>query len=279
MQKVCFFLLAAASVLSVSNLRAQFADSVVAYNPGTGFTPGYTNATAALGSPSRQTVDPDPTFGGIYPVDPFSPPYLSTQLVSLGAGGSLTMRLDTPAVNDPGHLSGIDFIVFGNSGFVITNGDFSGGGITDGSLFGNNTGATRVSVSLDNVNYYTLDPALAPAVDRLFPTDGSGDFQKPANPALANNEFSGKDLAGIRGLYGGSGGGTGFDIGWARDTDGNTVNLSAVNFIRVDVLSDKSEIDGFAVVPEPATWALGLFLTGILWLQCRKKGMTTRSPK
>src|SRR5438034_7355902 len=98
MQTVRFFPLAAAGVLSVCNLRAQFADSVVAYNPGSGFAAGYTNATAALGSPSRQTVDPDPTFGGTYPVDPFSPPYLSTQLVSLGAGGSLTVRLDTPAL-------------------------------------------------------------------------------------------------------------------------------------------------------------------------------------
>jgi hypothetical protein len=271
MQKVRFFLLAAAGALSVCNLRAQFADSVVAYNPGSGFTTGYTNSIAALGSPSRQTVDPDPLFGGTYPVDPFSPPYLSTQLVSLGAGGSLTVRLSTPAVNDPAHPWGVDFILFGNSGFAITNGDFSGGGITDGSLFGNNNGATRVSVSLDNVTYYTLNPALAPAVDGLFPTDGSGDFLKPVNPALVNNEFAGKDLAGIRGLYGGSGGGTGFDIGWARDPNGNTVNLSPVNFIRVDVLSGKSEIDGFAAVPEPATWALGAVFAGILWIQRRHR--------
>ena len=111
-------------------------------------TAGYTNAAAALGSPSRQTVDPDPTFGGTFPVDPFSPPYLSSQVVSIGAGGSLTVHLDTPVVNDPAHPFGVDFIIFGNSGFVITNGNFSGGGITDGSLFANNSGSTRVSVSL-----------------------------------------------------------------------------------------------------------------------------------
>src|SRR5207247_10104041 len=102
----------------------------------------------------------------------------------------LTVRLDTPAVNDPAHPSGIDFILFGNSGFVITNGNFSGGGITDGSLFANNNGATRVSVSLDNVTYYTLNPAMAPVVDGLSSRDGGGGFQTPVNAALAHSEFS-----------------------------------------------------------------------------------------
>jgi hypothetical protein len=270
MQQVRLSWLAAAGLLSVSCLRAQYADSVVAYNPGVGFSAGYTNATAALGSPSRQTLDPDPTFGGTFPVDPFSPPYLSSQVVSIGTGGSLTVRLDTPALNDPAHPFGVDFILFGDSGFIITNGNFSGGGVTDGSLFANNNGATRVSVSLDNVTYYALNPALAPNVDGLFPTDGNGDFQRPVNPALAGADFSGKDLAGIRGLYGGSGGGTGFDIAWAQDNNGNRVTLPGIQFVRVDVLSDKSEIDGFAVVPEPATWALGGFLSGILWIQLRR---------
>ena len=267
MQKVRLSLLAAAGVLSVCSLRAQYADSVVSYNPGAGFTAGYTNPAAALGSPSRQTVDPDPMFGGTFPVDPFSPPYLPSQLVSIGAGGSLTVRLDTPAVNDPTHPFGVDFILFGNSGFVITNGDFSGGGITGGSLFANNNGSTRVSVSSDNVTYYNLNAALAPTVDGLFPTDGGGDLQKPVNPSLVNHDFSGKDLAGIRALYGGSGGGTGFDIAWAQDDKGNAANLPSVNFIRVDVWSDKSEIDGLAVVPEPATWALVCVGAGLFWLK------------
>lgn len=266
--------LALAGLLSVSSLRAQYADSVVAYNPGAGFTAGYTNAAAALGSPSRLTVDPDPNFGGTFPVDPFSPPYLSSQIVSIGAGGSLTLRLQTPALNDPAHPFGIDFILFGNSGFVITNGNFSGGGVTDGSLFANNTGAARVSVSLDNLTYYTLDPARAPTPDGMSPTDGSGDFQRPVDPALAGPDFAGKDLSGIRALYAGSGGGAGYDIAWARDNNGNSVSLPAIQFVRVDVLSDKSEIDGIAVVPEPAPWAVGFCAAIALgWgARQRKKG-------
>ena len=137
----------ALAIILTTASHAQFADSVASYTPGSGVGANFTNPAAALGEPSR--VNP---FGES--VDPFNPPYGTNQVVSLGAGGSLTLRLDRPILNDPSHPFGVDFIVFGNAGFVITNGDFSGGGVTDGSLFGDNLGATRLSVSLDNVTYY-----------------------------------------------------------------------------------------------------------------------------
>jgi hypothetical protein len=229
-----------------------FANNVVSYNSGSGIPAGYTNASAALGEPSRITPG---QFGG--PVDPFSPPYLSEQLVSVGAGGHLTVQFDSQVLNNPANPFGIDFLIFGNAGFSITNGDFSGGGITDGSLFGANSGETRVSVSADGVTYYELTPSLAPVVDSPFPTDGSGNFHTAVNPALTRDSFNGKNLAQIRELYAGSGGGTPFDISWARDLQGQPAGLGAIQFVRVDVLSGVSEIDGMAmVVPEPATWAL-----------------------
>src|SRR5438876_9611741 len=95
---------------------AQYASTVVSYVPGSGFAAGYTNPVAALGQPSRVTPG---TFGG--PVDPFDPPYLSTQLVSIGAGGSLTVKFNTPVLNHPLNRFGLDFIIFGNAFFVITN--------------------------------------------------------------------------------------------------------------------------------------------------------------
>jgi hypothetical protein len=241
---------------------ANYADSVVAYVPGTGpaIDQGYTNSAAALGEPSRSTPG---AFGG--PVDPFNPPYLKDQLVGLGAGGSLTVAFSNPISNDPRNRFGMDFIIYGNAGFAITNGNFSGGGITDGSLFGANSGTTRVSVSADNITYYTLDPARAPVVDTLFPTDGSGSFELSVDPALTAGQFSGLRLDGIRSLYGGSGGGAGFDIAWAQDATGQPVSLPDVRFIRVDVLSDIAEIDGFsATVPEPGTWVLLAVGSGLL---------------
>jgi hypothetical protein len=266
MFKLPIWALALAGASLVSTLRADtFADAVIDYTPGTGFAAGFTNTATVLGAPTSSA-------------NPFSPAFRNTQLLSLGAGGSVTVRFDTPIENDSAHPFGLDFTVFGNSGFTITNGNFSGGGITDGSLFGNNTGSTRVWVSADNVTYYQLNPLLAPVVDGLYPTAGTGNFNLPVNPALGQGAFAGQNLAGIAALYGGSAGGSSFDISWAQDTLGNSVSLSVIDYVRVDVLTGKSEIDGFAAVaaPEPAAWALllpGLLLLGF-W---RLRNQTSRS--
>jgi hypothetical protein len=229
--------LAGMFVLSIVSVRAQFASSVIDYNPGTGFAAGYTNASAALGAPSS---------GGS--ATPFSPPFAKSQLVSIGANGSLTLRFDSPVINNPSNPFGLDFLVFGNTFFAITNGNFSGGGITSGAPGGNNTGATTVQVSADGTNWFTLNPALAPTADNIFPTDGLGHPLLPVNPALAGGSFGGLGLAGIRALYRGSAGGTGYDLAWAQDTNGIFVNLPIVRFVRINVAANKSEIDAVAAV-------------------------------
>ncbi len=230
--------------------QAQFAGNVISYAPGSGAAAGFDQPASALGEPSRFTVH---QFGG--PVDPTNPPFLAEQIVSIGAGGFLTLQFSGPVRNDAGNPYGLDFIVYGNAGFILT--DFEAG-ITSGELFGAAApGSTRVSVSADNAQYFTLDLSLAPTVDRYFPTDGAGTFGVPVNPAWANaTAFAGGDLADIRSAYGGSAGGAGFDIGWARDGGGNPVHLSEIQFVRIDVTGGAVEVDGVAAVPEPSTWAL-----------------------
>ena len=243
-------LTAACAVVLSPVVSAQFATSVISYNAGTGAAPGYNQPTTALGAPSTFTNDPN--FPG--PVDPFNPPYLTSQIVSVGAGGSLTVQFPSPIQNSAGNAFGLDFIVYGNAGFTY---DFNTG-ISNGELFGGSaSGSTRVSVSADNVNYFTLDTSLAPTLDSYFPTDGAGNFVVPVNPSLGNaSSFNGMTLEQIRSQYAGSGGGTGFDVAWARDGSGNPVALDSISFVRVDVLTGKAEIDGFSAVPEPSTWAL-----------------------
>jgi hypothetical protein len=267
MQKSLFVSLAAAGALLVPSLAsAQFADAVVSYKAGTGFQPGFNTPASALGEPSRITPG---TFGG--PVDPFNPPYLASQLVSLGVGGSLTVQFNSPILNNPGNPFGLDFNIYGNAGFIITN-EFDldtftwvGTPATDSSLFGSDATATLISVSSDGINFFMLNPALAPLVDSYSPTDGNGDFALPMSPSLTGDSFAGLDLLGLRSLYNGSAGGVGFDISWAQDDIGNSVSLGSISFVRVDVLGGNAEIDGFAVVPEPASAAFLLLSSLALW--------------
>ena len=55
MKKFCL-MLALASFVVISRAADEFADSVVSYDPGTGYVAGYTNVSAVLGEPS--TIDP-----------------------------------------------------------------------------------------------------------------------------------------------------------------------------------------------------------------------------
>ncbi len=247
------FVLALAGFVATSN-AADFAVSVVNYDPGQGYASRFTNTATVLGEPSR--VNP---FGDF--TDPFDPAYGTDQILSIGAGGSLTVKFSTPVLNHPKNRFGIDFIVFGNSGFIITN-DFDlntfewiGTPATDGSLFANNDGITRVSVSRDGVTFYILNPALSPTVDNLFPTDGSGDFHTPVDPTLTQADFAGLTVEQIRALYYGSAGGAGYDISWAQDADGKPMKLSEISYVRVEVVSGKSEVDGFASVFVPPSRA------------------------
>lgn len=270
--------LVAAAVLSSQPVaRAQYASQVAAYQPGTGYATefgtglGYTLADAALGEPSRSTPG---AFGG--PVDPFAPPYLRDQIVSVGTGGVLDLRFDQPIRNNPANPFGIDFSVYGATGFIIVNGDYTGGGITDGSRFGDNGAGTRVSVSADGVAFYPLDPSRAPRIEAGMPTDGSGDFTHAVDPSLRFSDFAGLGLSGIRSLYGGGAGGAGYDLSWARDGSGNAVALDSVSYVRVEVLSGHAEIDGIAAVrpvPEPRPALLALAGVGaVLGLNRLRKG-------
>jgi hypothetical protein len=88
-------------------------------------------------------------------------------------------------------------------------------------------------------------------VDGLFPTDGAGDFHTPVDPTLTPTDFAGLTLDGIRALYYGSGGGTGYDISWAQDDQGKNVVLPEIRYVRVEVLNGRSEVDAFASVFVP----------------------------
>ena len=275
MNHIIIIALGVAALPGASEARAtQFAAEVVSYKSGVGFATdwstgaGYINKDAIVGPPARETPG---EWGG--PITPFSPPYLLDQILSIGVGGEVTLKFGKPIRDESINPFGLDFLVFGCAGFTITNGDFGGGGITDGTLFDQAAGETRVSVSADGDAWFVLDPKRAPAFDAYHPTDGSGDFGVPVNPALAKGDFAAGGLAKFTELYDGSGGGTGYDIGWAIDDGGNHVALGQVQFVRLEVLFGKAEVDavsdvrprtdnlawhaeGFSVDPLVSSWVV-----------------------
>jgi hypothetical protein len=233
---------------------AQFANSVIAYDHGTGFASNFTNANAALGAPASGSS-----------VTPFAPPFSTSQIVSIGAGGYLTLQLTTPITDDPSHPFGIDFLLFGNSFFVVTNGS-GASATTSGSIFSSSV-STRVEVSQDASTWFTLDPTLAPTVGTYYPTDGTGNSLLVVDPALGAADFGGMNLSGIRSLYAGSAGGADYDLSWARDSVGNPVTLDSVSYVRIDVLSGRTQIDAISVVPEPSVVALSMLGSALLCLR------------
>ena len=233
--------------------RAQFAENVLSYDPGTGFAAGFTNTSSALGAPASGSG-----------VTPFAPPFSRSQLLSIGAGGEVTLQMDTPILNNAADPFGLNFIIFANS-FFVQNGGSGQTATTSGTLF-YHPASTIIEVSPDDVNWYTLNLALAPQPGQWFPTYGAGNPQLPVNPALANLNFAGMTLGQIESLYGGSAGGTGFSLSWAQDSGGNNVDLASADYVRIEVQSGVLDMDAISVVPEPGTWAL-IFTAGtVLWI-------------
>lgn len=243
MKKVRLSLALAGLFAMSTSLYAQFADAALSYDPGAGFAAGYTNVSSALGAPALGSS-----------VNPMSPPFAKSQLISIGAGGEITLQMDTPITDNAADPYGLDFIIFANS-FFVANGGSGLNETTSGSLY-YHPASTLIQVSPDDVNWYTLNPALVPQPGEWFPSCGGGNPQIPVNPALASTDFAGMTLGQIESLYDGSAGGTGYDLEWAQDADGGSADLSSADYVRIEVESGVLDMDAVSVVPEPSAFAL-----------------------
>lgn len=235
-----------------------WADSVVSYVQGSNANADHLVASNALGGPERVTGEDSPF--GSFPgsVTPFAGAFGFGEFVSIGAGGSLTVRFDEPVMNDPLNPFGVDLLVFGNSFF--TTSDFvtprTTGISSDGGV---------VEVSADGITWFVVPGA----ADGLFPTLGfsdevnafggptgnvPSDFTKPVNPAF---NWQNKTLSELITGYDGSGGGLGIDIGAVGG------GLSQISFVRVSVPAGSGvdvEIDAFSDVTAIPSPGAGLVL-------------------
>ena len=220
----------------------QFAAEVVEYVPGQGAGNAYRNPLSALGPPTRMTgttADPDV-------VTPFQPAWQPDELVTIGAGGRLTLAFAEPVIDDPGNPFGVDLIVFGNAFFTTAAGPpcvqsiYAEGGF--------------VEVSSDGIGFVPVEGV---EVDGLFPTlgyldaepfgDGPGtlesDFTRPVDPVHAPGMLAGMCWSEVIEAYDGSGGGTPIDLAGT--------GLDAVRFVRFTVPVDAMflpELDAVADV-------------------------------
>lgn len=255
----------AVAFLSTSAHADIFATSVISYDAGSNAAIGYTNALTALGSAERFTGE------GIFPsgVTPFNPAFTTDELVSIGAGGYLTLGFDRTITNSASHAFGIDLIVFSNAGFLDTSWsdtdpDNNGTGLigADPFIFGAGGEAT-IQVSQNGTDWFT---ASITTLD-LFPTLGysdyttttpgelgmiESDFARALDPTTTLADLANMSFAEIVAFYNGSGGGIGIDI---ADT-----GLESASFVRfLNNSGSAFEIDAVAVVPAPgALFILGL---------------------
>lgn len=201
-----------------------WADALVSYTEGTGVSAGYNVAASALGEPTRFTGV------GVFPgaVTPFNPPFLGSEIVSVGSGGQITLRFGQPVMDDPSHPYGVDFLIFGNAGYADT--DYPNG--VAGPVFGAGNGGVEVSadgmhwVSAPGVHADGAFPTLgySDLTDPYSPVAGAvpSDFTRPVNPAF---DPAGLSFSQIVAGYAGSGGGTGVDIG--------ALGLSSIQYVRI----------------------------------------------
>ncbi|MDZ4781120.1 MAG: PEP-CTERM sorting domain-containing protein [Planctomycetia bacterium] len=251
---------------------ASFAAQVNEFVVGQGAAAGFDNPATALGSPARFTGV------GVFPgvVSAFNPPYLASEVVSIGEGGVLELQLANFIL--PSAL-GRDLGVFVNVGLI--DNDYPNGvasnplSATAGTF---SADAVLLEVSANGHDWVSLGSQLfdvptigySDVVSPFADTPGSApsDFGLPFDGALA-------DLAGltyfdavapdILDLFAGSGGGTWLDL--------ESTGLERIGWVRFSVLDDgnpstspKFDLDAVSVansavgpaVPEPSAIALAL---------------------
>jgi hypothetical protein len=229
-------------------LAATTAFQVVDYQPGGAGS--FTNPSAALGLPAGDT-----SFGAL---TPFNPPFTDDQIVVVGAGGRLTLKLSSPIVATG---AGPEVGVFVNNGLVDVSEDGSGRAGSPPMTFSPFPSA-MVSVSPDGqqfvplgagpitfanpTNYYT-DVSISNYSAPLG--DAPADFSKPFTGTV--DDFSGLTYPQMVQLLGGSAGGTWLDV--------TPAGLASIQYVRFDVPAGGAQrlvLDAVTAVPEPGAVTL-----------------------
>lgn len=241
--RVAIAIFVALGLIALPTSASDFANNVLSYVAGSNPANGFTNPLVALGPPERFTGE------GISPgaVTPFHPCFGTNEIVSIGAGGQLTLGFEPPLRDQANNPFGIDFIVFGNSFF--TDAAYPSGVV--GALAAD--GGT-IQVSADGITWISIPNVFA---DGLCPTMGwvdggayaatngviATDPNTPVDPTWTAASLSGKTYDELVDIYDGSAGGAGVDLASVGLTQAIAVRIIVPSGIHPNV-----EIDAVARV-------------------------------
>lgn len=260
----------------------SFAAAVVSYTPG-GANPTYQTPAAALGAPdgiSGENPLATNFFGFPNVLSPFSAAYQGDEVVQIGEGGQLTLRLANYVNVGAGKRVGVI------SNAALQDSDFFDATATNtnpAQPFGGGTAIVRVSQN--GVDFVTLGTVNFNLPNLYYANAGPYDGAAPASPVLADfgipfpgvfADFDGKDYAATvdafkiaPGVY--SGGGTWLDlaasgltqVGYIRFEIPDDANPLTANHLGIDAVSIANTAIG-APLPEPTAlvilFPLALFL-------------------
>jgi hypothetical protein len=258
---------------------AQFGAEVVSYDAGATPTAGFTNPSAAVGEPERFTGE------GVFPgiVSAFSPPFLANEIVSVGEGGHITVKLSRFAMVQPG----LEIGVFESVGLQMDFANFTA--FDPVSTFGDDSAMVEVSAngsdwrSLGNVLFNRPTNGYTDLSDPFSVAPGTvlSDFQQPSTAPMSDfaglrySDPSGNDVLEV---LAGSGGGTWLDL--------SGTGLRRVGYIRFSVPDDLDanvnlnfELDAVSIahgavggpVPEPVAATIWMIPMSVALLIRRRR--------
>ena len=164
-----FLLIALACAALASPVTDPFADTVISYSPGPSWYnyPGsiWTIPSNALGAPHGRYVN--------------EPYYSDTEspVVTLGDGGTITLKFNQPVIDDPRNPYGLDFTVFSNALFMGGNPNLRWQELA------------FVEISQDGSTWYLIKPS-------IYPADLRANYGAGADP---HNYDLGKSYTAVRG--------------------------------------------------------------------------------
>lgn len=240
-----FLLVTAMGVVSgqAASGTVYTAAEVTGYTPGSGVSSSLTDPSAALSLPSASTGSG--TADGNF--SPFNPHYRAGEIVQIGHGGQITLRLERFVHPLPGTPS---LGVWENVFLVMGSGDLAG---SPASVFG--ADSAMLEASADGINFYPVGVFSFDWFGNYW-TDSSGpyaklpgsiraDFGNPHGRSLP--EFSDLSYDGVLSLLNGTGGGTWIDlsasgldrVGWVRFS-----GVSAGLTLEIDAVAINSALAG-----------------------------------